>query len=141
MIPVRGYDGHKVAVLGLGRSGLSAALALRAGGAIPVCWDDNDDARINAEAKGLLVADLNKDRSWDEVVSLIVSPGIPHLYPIPHAIVQKAWGMGVVVDNDIGLFFRSYATPDWDKFDVMPKIICITGSNGKSTTTALIAHI
>lgn len=141
MIPVRGYDGHKVAVLGLGRSGLSAALALRAGGAIPVCWDDNDDARINAEAKGLLVADLNKDRSWDDVVSLIVSPGIPHLYPEPHAIVQKAWGMGVVIDNDIGLFFRSYATPDWDKFDVMPKIICITGSNGKSTTTALIAHI
>jgi UDP-N-acetylmuramoylalanine--D-glutamate ligase len=141
MIPVRGYDGHKVAVLGLGRSGLSAALALRAGGAIPVCWDDNDDARTTAEAKGLLVADLNKDKSWDDVVSLIVSPGIAHLYPAPHAIVQKAWGMGVVVDNDIGLFFRSYATTDWDKLDVMPKVICITGSNGKSTTTALIAHI
>jgi UDP-N-acetylmuramoylalanine--D-glutamate ligase len=141
MIPVRGYDGHKVAVLGLGRSGLSAALALRAGGAIPVCWDDNADARDRAEAEGLLVADLNKDKPWEDVVSLIVSPGIPHLYPEAHAVVQKAWGCGVVVDNDIGLFFRSYATSEWDKFDVMPKVICITGSNGKSTTTALIAHI
>ncbi len=141
MIPVRGYDGHKVAVLGLGRTGLSAALALQAGGAIPVCWDDNQAARDMAEAEGLLVVDLNKDKPWEDVVSLIVSPGIPHLYPEAHPIVQKAWGMGVVVDNDIGLFFRSYATPEWDKFDVMPKVICITGSNGKSTTTALIAHI
>lgn len=141
MIPVRGYDGHKVAVLGLGRSGLSAALALRAGGAIPVCWDDNEAARERAMVEGLPVADLNKDKPWDDVVSLIVSPGIAHLYPEAHPIVQKAWGMGVVVDNDIGLFFRSYATPEWDKFDVMPKVICITGSNGKSTTTALIAHI
>jgi len=141
MIPVRGYGGHKVAVFGLSRSGLSAALALRAGGAVPVCWDDNEVARQQAEAAGLLVADLNKDKPWEDVVSLIVSPGIPHLYPDAHAIVQKAWGLGVVVDNDIGLFFRSYATAEWDKFDVMPKVICITGSNGKSTTTALIAHI
>jgi UDP-N-acetylmuramoylalanine--D-glutamate ligase len=116
-------------------------LALRAGGATPVCWDDNQATRDQAEAEGLLVADLNKDKPWEDVVSLIVSPGIPHLYPQAHPIVQKAWGMGVVVDNDIGLFFRSYATPEWDKFDVMPKVICITGSNGKSTTTALIAHI
>ncbi len=141
MIPVRGYNGHKVAVLGLGRSGLSAAIALRAGGAIPICWDDNETARDKAEAEGLVVADLNKDRSWEDVISLIVSPGIPHLYPEPNKIVQKAWGHGVVVDNDIGLFFRSYATRDWDRFDVMPKVICVTGSNGKSTTTALIAHV
>lgn len=141
MIPVRGYDGHKVAILGLGRSGLSAALALRAGGAIPICWDDGKAARDAAEAKGLIVADLSKDQPWEDVVSLIVSPGIPHLYPEAHPIVQKAWGQGVVVDNDMGLFFRSYATPEWDRFDVMPRVICVTGSNGKSTTTALIAHI
>ncbi len=141
MIPVRGYDGHKVAVLGLGRSGLSAAIALRAGGAIPICWDDNETARDKAEVEGLVVADLNRDKSWEDVISLIVSPGIPHLYPEPNKIVQKAWEHGVVVDNDIGLFFRSYATRDWDRFDVMPKVVCITGSNGKSTTTALIAHI
>ncbi len=141
MLPVRGYKGHKVAVLGLGRSGLSAALALRTGGAMPVCWDDTEAARTRAEAEGLQVFDLTKDKPWQDVVSLIVSPGIAHLYPEAHAIVQKAWGLGVVVDNDIGLFFRSYATPEWDKFDVMPQVICVTGSNGKSTTTALIAHI
>lgn len=141
MIPVRGYTDHKVAVLGLGRSGLSAAKALQAGGAQALCWDDNEAARAQATDAGLSVVDLRKDAAWDDVVSLIVSPGIPHLYPTPNPIVQKAWDHGVVVDNDIGLFFRSYATPEWDKFDVMPRVICITGSNGKSTTTALIAHI
>jgi len=141
MIPVRGFKGCKVAVLGLGRSGLSAALALRAGGAEPIVWDDNEQSRIAAEAEDLTILDLSKDASWTDVVSLIVSPGIPHLYPAPHPIVAKAWEKGVVVDNDIGLFFRSYATSDWDKFDTMPKVICITGSNGKSTTTALVTHI
>jgi UDP-N-acetylmuramoylalanine--D-glutamate ligase len=141
MIPVRGYKGSKVAVLGLGRSGLSAALALRAGGAEPIVWDDNEQSRIAADAMDLTIMDLSKDQSWDGVVSLIVSPGIPHLYPAPHPIVAKAWSKGVVVDNDIGLFFRSYATQDWDNFDVMPKVVCITGSNGKSTTTALVTHI
>lgn len=141
MIPVRGYKDTRVAVLGLGRSGLSAALALRAGGANPVVWDDNEAARQKALDEGIEVADLSKDRSWEDVVSLIVSPGIAHLYPTPHPIVQKAWAHGVVVDNDIGLFFRSYATKDWDDFDQIPKVICVTGSNGKSTTTALIHHI
>ncbi|PIB24213.1 UDP-N-acetylmuramoylalanine--D-glutamate ligase [Amylibacter kogurei] len=141
MIPVRGYRDAQVAVLGLGRSGLTAALALRAGGAIPVVWDDNEAARQKALDEGIEVADLTKDKSWEDVVSLIVSPGIPHLYPTPHPIVQKAWSHGVVVDNDIGLFFRSYATQDWEKFDTIPKVICVTGSNGKSTTTALIQHI
>lgn len=141
MIPVRGYKDHYVAVLGLGRSGLTAALALRAGGAIPVVWDDNETARAKAEAEGLEARDLTKDRSWEDVVSLIVSPGIPHLYPNPHPVVQMAWKHGAVVDNDIGLFFRSFATEEWDEFDIAPRVIAITGSNGKSTTTALTHHI
>ena len=140
MIPVRGYNGCKVAVLGLGRSGLTAARALRAGGAVPIVWDDNEKSRIAADAEDFVVLDLNKDSSWQDVVCLIVSPGIPHLYPLPHPIVSKAWHNGVVVDNDIGLFFRSFATQEWDNFDVIPKVVCVTGSNGKSTTTALIAH-
>ena len=91
MIPVVGYAGHKVAVLGLGRSGLSAALALRAGGAEPIVWDDNEQSRIAADAEDLTILDLSKDASWEGVVALVVSPGIPHLYPAPHPIIAKAW--------------------------------------------------
>lgn len=141
MIPVRGYDGHRVGVLGLGRSGLATAAALVAGGATPVCWDDNEAAREKAEAVGYDVADLSRDREWEGIVSLIVSPGIPHLYPAPHRVIEQAWKHGVALDNDIGLFFRSYATDDWDEMETPPRVICVTGSNGKSTTTALIHHI
>ena len=140
MIPVRGYDRHRVAVLGLGRSGLSAARALRAGGAEVVAWDDTEPARAAAEAEGLEIADLTRDRAWEGVVALIVSPGIPHLYPAPHPVVAKAQERGVVVDNDVGLFFRSFATPAWEAMDSPPRVVCVTGSNGKSTTTALIHH-
>ena len=141
MIPVRGYNGHSVGVLGLGRSGLATARALRAGGAVPVCWDDNEAAQAAAVAEGFLVADLRKDRNWEGIGCLITSPGIPHMYPAPHPVIVKAWDMGAVVDNDIGLFFRSYGTPEWDEFDVLPRVVCVTGSNGKSTTTALIQHV
>lgn len=141
MIPVLGYEGKKVAVLGLGRSGLSAALSLREGKAEPVCWDDNPDARAKAENEGLTTADLRKPGAFEDVATLIVSPGIPHLYPAPNPVVALAQAAGVSVDNDIGLFFRSFATPEWDGFDTAPRVIAVTGSNGKSTTSALIHHI
>ena len=141
MIPVQGYSGAKVAILGLGRSGLSAAHALREGGAIPLVWDDNEAARTRAEADGFKVVNLGKHGAFDDVAALIVSPGIPHLYPSPNKVVAAAWAAGVPVDNDISLFFRSFATRDWDSFDLLPKIVAVTGSNGKSTTSALIHHI
>ena len=141
MIPVRGYKGHRVAVLGMGRSGLASAAALRAGGAVPVCWDDGVEARQAAVEAGFEVADLSRDKAWDGVVTLVTSPGIPHLYPAPHPVVAKAWQLGVAVDNDIGLFFRSFAGPEWDQLAILPKVVCVTGSNGKSTTSALIHHI
>jgi UDP-N-acetylmuramoylalanine--D-glutamate ligase len=141
MIPVQGYTGLKVAVLGLGRSGLATARALLAGGAEPLCWDDSLEARATAELEGLTCHDLTRQNAFDGVASLIVSPGIPHLYPTPNPVIARAMAAGVPVDNDIGLFFRSYATPDWDDFDQTPRVICVTGSNGKSTTTALIHHI
>ncbi len=141
MIPVRGYTGHRVAVLGLGRSGRPAIAALRAGGAEVVAWDDNPAARERAEAEGIALADLTKVRSYDGVTAAIVSPGIPHLYPAPHPAVSAAWEAGVAVDNDIGLFFRSFATPAWERFERTPQVVAITGSNGKSTTTALTAHV
>ena len=141
MIPVRGYDGHRVAVLGLGRSGWPTVAALRAGGAEVVAWDDGEAARARAEADGVALADLTRAQSWEGVKALIVSPGIPHLYPAPHPAVAAAWDAGVAVDNDVGLFFRSFATPAWDAFDRVPQVVGITGSNGKSTTTALLAHV
>lgn len=141
MIPVRGYGGHRVAVLGLGRSGLPSARALRAGGAEVIAWDDGQAARDAAAAAGVTLVDLSKPRAFDGVAALIVSPGIAHLYPAPHPVIAAAWEAGVAVDNDIGLFFRSFATPEWDEFDKAPRVVCVTGSNGKSTTTALIAHV
>ncbi len=141
MIPVKGFSGHKVAVLGLGRSGLATARALRAGGAEAVCWDDNPKARDTAEAEGFACTDLRKHGMFDDIASLIVSPGIPHLYPEPNAVVLAALQAGVPVDNDIGLFFRSFAGPEWNMLETPPRVIAVTGSNGKSTTAALIHHI
>lgn len=141
MIPVQGYDGKTVAVLGLGRSGKAAALALREGGARVVVWDDGQTACDAADADGFDVVDLTKQGAFDGITALIVSPGIPHLYPKPHPVITAAWDAGVPVDNDIGLFFRSFATEAWDSLEVMPRVIAVTGSNGKSTTSALIHHI
>jgi UDP-N-acetylmuramoylalanine--D-glutamate ligase len=78
---------------------------------------------------------------WRDIAALVVSPGIPHLYPEPNRVIAAAMAAGVPVDNDIGLFFRSLATDDWDGFDTVPRVVAVTGSNGKSTTSALIHHI
>ena len=141
MIPVKGFEGATVAVLGLGRSGLSAARALREGGADVLVWDDNPTARERAEAEGFTARQLTRPEAFEDVASLIVSPGIPHLYPKPNAVVAAALEAGVPVDNDIGLFFRSLGGEGWDDLDSPPKVIAVTGSNGKSTTSALIHHI
>lgn len=141
MIPVRGFDGRRVAVLGLGRSGLSAARALAAGGAEPLCWDDGAEARAAAAAEGFALHDPTRRGALEGVAAMIVSPGIPHLYPAPHRAIAAALAAGVPVDNDIGLFFRSFAGAGWGDFATTPRVVCVTGSNGKSTTTALIHHI
>jgi UDP-N-acetylmuramoylalanine--D-glutamate ligase len=141
MIEVKGYAGAKVAVLGLGRSGLATAAALRAGGAEALLWDDSPEARAKAEAEGLACTDLTRHGALDGVAALITSPGIPHLYPSPNKVIALALAQGIPVDNDIGLFFRSFGGADWDDFETPPKVVCVTGSNGKSTTTALIHHI
>ncbi|ABG32857.1 UDP-N-acetylmuramoyl-L-alanine--D-glutamate ligase [Roseobacter denitrificans] len=141
MIPVQGLRGATVAVLGLGRTGMSAARALRAGGALPLCWDDNPDARARAQQEGFTCTQLSRVADFDDIACLIVSPGIPHLYPAPNPVVRLALQAGVPVDNDIGLFFRSFATNAWANFDTAPRVVAVTGSNGKSTTSALIHHI
>ena len=136
MIPVRGHDGETVAVLGLGRSGLTAARALRAGGARVVAWDDGAPGREAAETEGFETRDLTRPGALDGVSILVTSPGIPHLYPRPHPAIAAAWDAGVAVDNDIGLFFRSIGHDG-----APPRVVAITGSNGKSTTSALLHHL
>jgi len=141
MIPARGFEGRRVAVLGLGRSGLAATRALAAGGAEPLLWDDSAEARERAAAEGFALADLARDVAWEGIARLILSPGIPHLYPAPHPAVRAAWAHGVPVDNDIGLFFHGFGSAEWAAFERPPKVVAVTGSNGKSTTAALIHHV
>ncbi|MCC5975166.1 MAG: UDP-N-acetylmuramoyl-L-alanine--D-glutamate ligase [Rubellimicrobium sp.] len=141
MIAVQGHAGKRVAVLGLGRTGRATVRALLSGGAEVVAWDDSAEARAAAEAEGLALRDLTRQGALADVALLVTSPGIPHLYPAPHPVIAAAWEAGVPVDNDIGLFFRSLATAEWQDFEITPRVVAVTGSNGKSTTAALIHHI
>jgi UDP-N-acetylmuramoylalanine--D-glutamate ligase len=137
MIPVPGFEGRRIAVFGLGRSGITAARALKAGGAVPVLWDDSVSSRMQAEAEGFDVADLTV-ADWSGFAALVLSPGAPLTHPEPHWTVGKAKAAGVEVIGDIELFARAIAAlPESDR----PRVVAITGTNGKSTTTALIGWV
>ena len=137
MIPITEYAGRDVAVYGLGRTGLSAAKALAAGGARVHAWDDGEAARAKAEAEDVNVSDIN-NRDWQKFAALVMSPGIPYKFPQPHRLVRMAEMMNVPVVGDMELFARAVqALPEKGR----PKVVGITGTNGKSTTTALIGHI
>ncbi|MFN3910556.1 UDP-N-acetylmuramoyl-L-alanine--D-glutamate ligase [Hyphomonas sp.] len=137
MIRISEYFARDVAVYGLGRTGLSAALALKAGGARVHAWDDNEETRAKAEAAGIALSDINK-RDWQTFAALVLSPGIPYKFPQPHRLVRMAEMTGVPVIGDMELFARAVqAMPERSR----PKVVGITGTNGKSTTTALIGHI
>ena len=105
MIPVTAYAGLTVGVLGLGRSGLTAARALRAGGAAPLVWDDAEAAREKAAGEGLEVADLTREREAGRLARLVVSPGIAHLYPAPHPAVAQAQAAGVFLVQGMGTVY------------------------------------
>ncbi|PIB96386.1 UDP-N-acetylmuramoyl-L-alanine--D-glutamate ligase [Caulobacter sp. X] len=137
MIPVRGFEGKTVAVFGLGRTGLTAARALIAGGAKVALWDEKVASREAAAAEGFPVVDLEA-ADWRQFDALMLSPGVPLTHPKPHWTVQKAKAAGVEILGDIELFARTVAAAPVHK---RPKIIAITGTNGKSTTTALIGHL
>jgi UDP-N-acetylmuramoylalanine--D-glutamate ligase len=137
VIPVRGFEGKTVAVFGLARTGLAAARALQAGGVEVALWDEKPAAREAAAAEGLPLVDLTT-ADWSRFAALMLSPGVPLTHPAPHWTVEKARAHGVEILGDIELFARTVnAAPDHKR----PKVVAVTGTNGKSTTTALIAHI
>jgi UDP-N-acetylmuramoylalanine--D-glutamate ligase len=135
MIPVTSFAGKTVAVFGLGGSGLASCHALREGGAEVVACDDSIDRMVEAARANFITADL-RSVAWENFAALILTPGVPLTHPVPHWTVLKAREAGVVVIGDIELFCRERAlhAPD-------APFIAITGTNGKSTTTALIAHL
>ena len=137
MIPVRGFEDKTVAVFGLGRTGLTAARALIAGGAKVALWDEKSASREAAAAEGFPVVDLQA-ADWSQFAALMLSPGVPLTHPKPHWTVEKARAAGVEVLGDVELFARTVNAAPAHK---RPKIIAITGTNGKSTTTALIGHL
>ena len=135
MIPVTTFAGKKVAVFGLGGSGLVGASALLAGGADVIGYDDNAQSVAKAAAAGIPTADL-RTIDWSKVAALVLAPGVPLTHPVPHWTVDLARKASVEVIGDIELFCRERRklAPD-------SPFVAITGTNGKSTTTALIAHL
>src|SRR6202043_746122 len=130
MIVVDDFQGRPVGVLGLAKSGRAAAKALAAGGAEILAWDDNPKVR-EALAAELPIRDL-ATADWRNIAALVLSPGIPHSFPEPHPAVTRAREAGAEIIGDFELLGRAQPAA---------RYIGITGTNGKSTTTALIGHI
>ena len=138
MIAARSFAHQTAGVFGLARSGIASVRSLRAGGARVYAWDDKESARVVAEAEGADVLPW-RDWPWDKLKALVLSPGVPLTHPAPHDIVVKAQASNTEVIGDIELFAREIR-PD-AAFRGSAPVIAITGTNGKSTTTALIGHI
>src|SRR5215212_8597852 len=135
MIPVTSFAGKRVAVFGLGGSGLASCQALLAAGADVIAWDDSANSVANAAAADVPTADL-RHIDWSGVSALLLTPGVPLTHPAPHWTVGLARNAAVEVIGDIELFCR-------ERRRTVPHapFIAITGTNGKSTTTALVAHL
>ena len=135
MIPATSFNGKQVALFGLGGSGRATAASLVAGGAVVSAWDDNAEAVTAAEAAGIPVANL-RESDWTVFEALILAPGVPLTHPVPHWTVTKAEQAGIEIIGDIEIFGR-------ERKRTVPTspFVAITGTNGKSTTTALIGHL
>ncbi len=135
MIRATSFEGKSVAVFGLGASGIAAAEALREGGAIVAAWDDGVPGRDAAIARNIPLVDLGA-ADWSGFAALVLAPGVPLTHPGPHWTVKRAEESGVAIIGDIEIFARERAlhAPG-------APFIAITGTNGKSTTTALVSHI
>ncbi|MCE7887265.1 MAG: UDP-N-acetylmuramoyl-L-alanine--D-glutamate ligase [Alphaproteobacteria bacterium PRO2] len=128
---VEKLEDRPVAVFGLARSGLSTIRALKSAGAEVIAWDDDEKARDRAEKLGAKLEKLN-EKNLAVCAFLLLAPGVPLNHPAPHSVVKSARIAGIEVICDVELFSRVY-----DNI----RTIGVTGTNGKSTTTALIHHI
>ncbi len=135
MIPCTAFKERRAAVFGLGESGIVTAQALMAGGCEVACWDDGEASRVRAAAHGLPLVDLSA-ADWSGFDALVLAPGVPLTHPEPHWTVAKAKEAGVEIIGDIELFCRERLLQA-----THAPFVAVTGTNGKSTTTALIAHI
>ncbi|WP_139976247.1 MULTISPECIES: UDP-N-acetylmuramoyl-L-alanine--D-glutamate ligase [Brucella/Ochrobactrum group] len=135
MIPITALKDKTIALFGLGGSGIATAKAILAGGAKIIAWDDNPDSVARAQSAGIATGDL-RQADWSQFAAFVLSPGVPLTHPKPHWTVDLAHAAGVEIIGDVELFARErkHIAPDCP-------FIAITGTNGKSTTTALIAHI
>ena len=128
------FAGRRFAVVGLGRNGLPAARALHAMGAEVVAWDDNAPGQPELVASGIAVRNPADNLAGFD--ALVLSPGIPHRLPAPHPAASAAVAAGVPILSDVELLFQAVRAA-WSQ----ARFAGITGTNGKSTTTALLAHI
>src|SRR5882724_8677004 len=135
MIPVTTFAGKTVALFGLGASGLASARALIAGGAQVIAFDDDAASVTRANEAGISTADL-RQIGWSKIAALVLTPGVPLTHPAPHWTVGLARNAAVEVIGDIELFCRERR-----KTAPNSAFVAITGTNGKSTTTALVAHL
>ena len=133
MFPAKTFNNKRVAVFGLARSGISCATALRLGGAEVFAWDDNEPAVEKAKAEGISVSNLHSI-DFKMLDALLLSPGVPLTHPEPHWTVIKAKQAGIEIIGDTEIFARELALSG-------AKFVAVTGTNGKSTTTALVGHV
>lgn len=133
MFPAHQFKGKTVAVFGLARSGISCAKALLSGGAKVFAWDDSEPAVEKAHAEGLSITNLHMV-DFKSLSALVLSPGVPLTHPEPHWTVMKAKAAGIEIIGDTEVFAREVQSSG-------AKLVAITGTNGKSTTTALIGHV
>jgi UDP-N-acetylmuramoylalanine--D-glutamate ligase len=135
MIPVTTFAGKTVAVFGLGGSGLATCHALIAGGANVIAFDDDEKKVAQASDAKVGTANL-RGIDWSKVAALVLTPGVPLTHPEPHWSAKLATAAGVEIIGDVELFCRERRAHAPDA-----PFVAITGTNGKSTTTALIAHL
>jgi UDP-N-acetylmuramoylalanine--D-glutamate ligase len=138
MIAAKAFANRTVAVFGLARTGLGAVRSLVAGGTTVIAWDDSSTARDLGGQEGAQIMPW-REWPWEKIAALVLSPGVPLTHPKPHGVVEHANSAKVPVIGDVELFAREIR-PNRDLPGKSP-VIAITGTNGKSTTTALVGHI